>query len=104
MTSAQRPVAQTALPAGFFNAFLDMLVHQGFVPAEDVAWVALTREQLSCIPEEEKCCPVRKTAFKIHGDVTFRESPWSSEVTTSAQLRSHVAWNLTKRTRHLFLF
>ena len=104
MSFTQKPAPPAALSAQFFNAFLDALAQQGFEPADDVAWVALTREQLACIPEVEKQCPVRKTAFKIYGNVTFRESPWSSEVTTPDQLRTHVAWNLTKRTRHLFLF
>jgi hypothetical protein len=76
------------------DGMLDGLIGQGFIPDEDIAWVALTQDQMDEIASLPFICPIRNVDCLVYRDVEFRVSPWAR-----AEHKLHPVWNITKRTK-----
>jgi hypothetical protein len=77
---------------------INVLVKYDFIVEEDVAWVALTQDQMdSTAVNVVEFCPIRHCEYIRYRGIEFRVSPWARE--------EHVlypVWNVTKRTKDLF--
>ena len=77
---------------------IDVLIKHGFEPAEDVAWVALTQDQMdSTAVNAVSYCSVRHCEYIQYRGIEFRVSQWAREEHTL-----YPVWNVTKRTKELF--
>lgn len=85
--------------AGEADALLDLLITQGFEPAEDVSFVSVSEDQLARIPGDAVFCSFRDWHYKVWRGVNFRKTRYVKE---QALHRGRVAWNITKRTKDLF--
>lgn len=77
---------------------INVLVKYDFIVEEDVAWVALTQDQMdSTAVNVVEFCPIRHCQYIRYRGIEFRVSPWARE--------EHVlypVWNVTKRTKDFF--
>lgn len=78
------------------NAMLDALEACEFVLDEDVAWVAVSSDDIQSIPGTIFHCPVRFVDCVKYRDVEFRVSQWARN-----DYRPYPAWNMTKRTKDM---
>lgn len=75
---------------------------KGYVPEEDVAWVAVHPSVLCEIPGEAFLCPIRGIKCKKFEGMEFRESDFARVDVTD--LSRSFAWNITKRTKEIFKY
>lgn len=82
------------------------LAQRGLEPAEDIAWVALSAQELGQLPGDAFVCPLRGVACKRWQGVEFRTSAWVDAASPQAlaSYQGRIAWNLTRRTRGFFPF
>lgn len=78
------------------DAMLSALQSCEFVVEEDVAWVAITQEELKSIPARSFVCPVRHVDCVKYRGIEFRVSAWAK-----AGHRPYPVWNMTKRTKDM---
>lgn len=78
------------------DAMLDALESCEFILDEDVAWVALSEDDILTIPGTLFMCPVRFVNCVKYRGVEFRVSPWAKD-----GYRPYPVWNMTKRTKDM---
>ncbi len=78
------------------NALLLALEACEFVVEEDIAWIAVTQDELRSIPANPFFCPVRFVDCVKYRGIEFRVSPWAKE-----GHRIYPVWNMTKRTKDM---
>lgn len=75
---------------------------KGYIPEEDVAWVAVNSSILCELPGEAFLCPIRGIKCKKFEGMEFRESDFAGK--DVVDLSGWFAWNITKRTKDLFKY
>jgi hypothetical protein len=80
--------------------FFARLKAKGFVPEEDIAWVGVPYEYLVQLAKL-KVCPVRHCFYCEYQGVEFRELERKNP--RYFQLEGWFAWNITGRTKKLFI-
>ena len=83
------------------DTLFDDLRNKGFIPEEDIAWVAVTAKFLDGLDGLSFICSLRQVKCKIYKGVEFRVSQWANNESLN-NLTGKFAWNITKRTRQLF--
>ena len=78
------------------DAMLDALEQYEFILDEDVAWVAVTPDELRSIPAVAFMCPIRHVRCVRYRGIEFRVSPWAHD-----GLQPYPVWNVSKRTKDI---
>lgn len=83
------------------DSLFDLLIEQGFNPAEDVSFIGVTEPLFSGTPVEAQYCKFLAQWTKRYRGIELRVSPYARPALNAAQLRGHVALRMTPNTRDL---
>lgn len=84
------------------DLYLADLRLQGFVPEEDISFIAISEPLFQGVVAPRQHCPVRGTPYKHYAGIEFRISATLPPLRTPEALRGRTAWRITPRTRALF--